>query len=95
VALALRRRGFDVTTSAEARLLSATDSQQLAYCVRVQRVIITHDSDMIRLSSTGVEHFGIAYCHPTKYKIGGLLRKLLSLAQRIPQDQMRGRVDFL
>jgi len=95
VAQGLRHRGFDVTTSVEAGLLSASDEEQLAYALRESRVMVSHDSDMLRLAAAGVEHAGIAYCYVQKYKIGHLLSRLLLLAARVPPDQMKGRVEFL
>jgi predicted nuclease of predicted toxin-antitoxin system len=95
VALGLRRRGFDITTTPQARLLSADDDKQLAYCLLQRRVIITHDADMLRLAAAGISHAGIAYCHNQKYKVGPLLSKLLSLAARVSSDQMHARIEFL
>jgi predicted nuclease of predicted toxin-antitoxin system len=95
VALGLRRRGFDVTTTAQAELLGATDQEQLGYCFREGRVIITHDEDMLRLASSGTAHAGIAYCHQNKYKVGGLILKLLALPGRVTAEEIRGRVEFL
>lgn len=95
VALGLRRRGFNVTTTAEVHLLGASDQQQLAYCLREQRVMISHDEDVLRIAAGGTPHAGIAYCHQNKYKVGGLLLKLLALAGRVTDEEIRGRVEFL
>jgi predicted nuclease of predicted toxin-antitoxin system len=95
VALGLRRRGFDVTTTAEANLLGISDEQQLAYCLREARVMISHDEDVLRIAAAGTPHAGIAYCHQNKYKVGGLLLKLLALAGRVTDEEIRGRVEFL
>ena len=53
VAVGLRRRGVDVTTSAEAGLLGATDQEQLGFCRPAGRVIASHDADMLRPRSRG------------------------------------------
>ncbi|HTW94382.1 MAG TPA: DUF5615 family PIN-like protein [Tepidisphaeraceae bacterium] len=95
IALGLRRRGHDVTTTPQAALISASDQQQLAYCIREGRVLISHDSDMLRLAASGADHSGIGYCHHRKYKTGQLLAKLLLLASRISQQEMKNRVEFL
>ncbi|MDB5330177.1 MAG: hypothetical protein JWP03_1328 [Phycisphaerales bacterium] len=95
VALGLRRRGFDVTTTKEAGLRGVTDEDQLAYALRESRVMISHDADMLRLASAGAPHAGLTYCHGQKYKVGQLLLKLLALAGRLPPQAMQGRVEFL
>jgi predicted nuclease of predicted toxin-antitoxin system len=95
VALGLRRRGLDVTTTNEAGLRGATDEAQLAYALRESRVVISHDADMLRLASAGTPHAGVAYCHGQKYKVGQLVLKLLALAGRLPPQAMRGRIEFL
>jgi predicted nuclease of predicted toxin-antitoxin system len=82
VALGLRSRGFDVSTTPQAGLLSASDNEQLAHCRTQERVMVSHDADMLRLAATGIEHAGIAYCHNQRYKPGMLILKLLALASR-------------
>lgn len=95
VALGLRRRGFDVSTTVETGLRGASDEQQLAHAVAESRVIITHDADMLRLAAGGAPHAGVAYCHVQKYKPGQLLQRILALAGRVPADEMPGRIEFL
>jgi predicted nuclease of predicted toxin-antitoxin system len=95
VVLGLRRRRFDVTTTAEVKLRGASDEEQLAHCYGENRVIVTHDADMIRLAAAGSSHAGIVYCHNRKYKVGELLLKLLALTGRVSDEEMKGRVEFL
>jgi predicted nuclease of predicted toxin-antitoxin system len=63
VAEGLRRRGVDVTTTAQARLISQSDDAQLAFATESDRVLVTHDDDFLRRHSRGEPHAGIAYCH--------------------------------
>jgi hypothetical protein len=95
VVMGLRRRGQDVTTSAQVRLLGKSDEEQLAFCDREQRVMVSHDPDMLRLAAAGVSHAGVAFCHSQKYKTGRFIGKLLALAARIPPEKMRGRIEYL
>jgi hypothetical protein len=93
---ALRRRGVDTTTTAEAGLCQATDHQQLAFALREGRVVFTHDFDFLELASTGLEHCGIAYCYwnprrrPTE-----ILAELIRLWQTFTPQQMRNRIEYL
>jgi len=95
VAIGLRRRGLDVSTTSQAGLLGADDDTQLAFCRRDGRVMVSHDPDMLRLAASGISHAGIAYCHDQKYKTGGLILRLLALSGRVTQQEMENWVEFL
>jgi hypothetical protein len=57
--------------------------------------MVTHDTDMLRLAASGLSHAGGAYSRNQKYKTGELISKLLALAKRVSDDEIRGRVEFL
>ncbi|NEP78728.1 MAG: hypothetical protein F6K39_11420 [Okeania sp. SIO3B3] len=69
----LRIRGIDVTTSAEASLIGASDRQQLAYALSEKRVIFTFDNDFLSLAATGMEHSGIIYTRQQRQSIGKVI----------------------
>ncbi len=73
VAEGLRRRGFDITTSIEAGLITATDPEQLAFSLREGRLLITRDQDFLRLSAQGAEHAGIVFWTERR-SVGQLIR---------------------
>jgi predicted nuclease of predicted toxin-antitoxin system len=60
IAVGLRRRGVDVTTTVDARLSGASDLAQLAFATRNHRVLVTRDTDFLALNADGVSHGGIA-----------------------------------
>jgi predicted nuclease of predicted toxin-antitoxin system len=95
IAHGLRLRGIDVRTTAEAGLVSASDDSHLEYANREGRVIFTNDSDFLRLASTGIEHFGIAYCARTARSVGFIVRHLCLMHDCIASDEMRGKVEYL
>ena len=95
IAVGMRSRGADVTTTAEAGLLGASDEDHIAYALSEGRVIVTHDDDFLALASSGIEHAGICYCRQQKHSIGELLRTLLVVRECCSQDDMRGHVEFL
>ncbi len=94
VGSALRRRGIDVTTSADAGLIGAEDHEQLRFAVSEDRVIVTHDDDFTRLHAEGVVHAGICYCHKDKHSIGDLVRLLMLVHECFTEDEMRGHFEF-
>ena len=95
MAAALRRHGLDVTTTAEAQLLGASDHEQLSFARAAGRVFVTHDADFLRLHQEAVPHTGIAYCRPASRTLGELLRRLLMLHSWATASEMEGRVEFL
>ena len=95
VALGLRRRGVDVTTTADAGLSDAEDEEHIAFAVSQGRVFVTHDDDFLVLHSRGVRHAGIAYCAQGSRSVGELLRSLLLLHECLTPEDMQDRLEFL
>ena len=59
VATGLRSHGIDVTTAADAGLLSAKDQEHLDFAASQLRVLVTHDKHCLRHAASGVVHTGI------------------------------------
>lgn len=95
IAIGLRRRGIDVTTTHETAMAGAEDAAHLAFALAERRVVVTHDADFLRLSAEGVPHFGIAYCDQQKHSIGDLVRLLLMLDELYSEDELQGDVEYL
>jgi predicted nuclease of predicted toxin-antitoxin system len=95
VALGLRVRGIDVSTTAQEGLTAATDEQQLAFAARQGRVLVTHDSDFLRLHAGGHPHAGIVYCHQRRATIGAVVRGLVLIHAQLTRDDMIDHVEFL
>ena len=95
IAIGLRAYGVDVTTTFEAGLAGQGDPDQLAFAVQESRVLVTHDSDFLRLQPGASKHGGIAYCHQQKYSVGQLLRMLYLVYQSYTKEEMNGRVEYL
>ena len=51
IALQLRRRGIDVTTTVEVGLRTLSDESQLNFIRQQNRVIFTHDQDFLIIAS--------------------------------------------
>jgi hypothetical protein len=93
IAIGLRSRGIDTSTTAESDLSGAADEKHLAFALTEERVAVTHDNDFLRLNAAGVPHAGIAYCHQEKYPLGVLLLLLLNACETT--QSMMGRVEYL
>lgn len=95
IARGLRRHGVDMTTTVEAELISQSDQNQLDYARSTARVIVSHDTDFLRLSEESTDHPGIVYCHKTARSIGEIIRGLILIYEVLTPEELRGRVEFL
>ena len=95
IALGLRARGIEVTTTEERGLSGAPDERQLEFGLSEQRVIVTYDDDLLALHATGAKHAGIAYSALRTRSIGQIILKLSRLSRNYDPPEMFGRVEFL
>jgi hypothetical protein len=95
IAIGLRRRGIDVTTTPDAELLTADDPEHVTFALRERRVIFTNDSDFLALNDEGVAHAGIAYCARSARSIGAIIRHLCLMHDCMTDDEMVGRIEYL
>ncbi|OUL29930.1 DUF5615 family PIN-like protein [Nostoc sp. 106C] len=95
VALALRRQGIDVATTREMGLLGQSDEVQLAFACNQGRVIVTHDTDFLKLASYSTEHWGVAFCHKNSRSLGEIIRSLVLIYEALSPDEMRGWIEYL
>ncbi len=94
IARALRKHGIDVTTTQEVGLRTQTDAEQLAFVRHEQRVLVTHDSDFLRIAGRTADHAGIAYCHPTARSIGEIIHRLILIYEVLTAEEIAGRVEY-
>src|SRR5258705_8779635 len=92
IAIGLRARGIDTTTTDESGLGGAADTEQLAFALREQRVIVTYDDDLLVLHGRGLDHAGIAFSSLRTRSIGQMVLKLASLSRNFEPGDMAGRV---
>ncbi|MGC1274634.1 MAG: DUF5615 family PIN-like protein [Planctomycetaceae bacterium] len=95
VAEALAERGYDVTTAVSAGLRGADDEEHLAFALREERVLFTHDPDFLRLHAGGAEHAGIAFCRQKDRTVGAMIRLLSLAAECLSPEEMQSRVEYL
>lgn len=95
LATALRRRGIDVSTPADAGLLGAADEQQLQFATSEERVLVTQDADFIEMHVAGVAHSGIAYGSPGRRTLAELVGFLCLMHDCMTRQEMQGRLQYL
>lgn len=95
VALALRRQGIDVTTTREMKLLGQPDEIQLAFAREQGRVIVTHDTDFLRLARQITDHWGVAFCKKNARSLGEIIRSLVLIYQVLTPEEMVSWIEYL
>ena len=75
-------------------MLGASDAEHLALAHSEGRVIVTQDTDFLKLAEQGHPHGGIVYAarHTT---IGSIIRGLLLIHNVLSADEMAGNIEFL
>jgi hypothetical protein len=92
---ALRHRGIDVTTTADAGLAGAGDREHLAFASKAGRVVVKHDVDFLRLHDEGLPHAGIVYWRPRTRGLGDVLRRLVLMHAALSPEEFMNRVEYL
>ena len=95
VANALRRHGIDVTATIEMGLRTGSDEEQLQFVRSEGRVLVTYDTDFLRIASQTNDHPGIAFSHKDVVSTGQIIRSLLLIYEALNAEEMAGRVEFL
>ncbi|WP_420456726.1 DUF5615 family PIN-like protein [Rubrivirga sp.] len=91
---ALRQRGIDVETVAEAGRLGGGDVAHIARAMETSRVLVTQDADFLRLHAEGHAHAGIAdVAQQTPPR--RILDGLVLIHAVLDADDMVGHVEFL
>ena len=94
----VRVRGFQATTTQEARQTGKSDAEQFAYAVSQQKTMLTHNrTDFEALAqkyfATGQEHHGIVIAvRRSPYEIA---RRLLTILNHVTADEMQNQVRYI
>lgn len=94
VAVGLRLRGIDTSTTHEAGLQDADDLAHIAYALAEGRVIFTQDDDFLRHHHAGVPHAGIVYSKQGSRTIGEIIRYLKLMNDCLDTEDMIGEVEY-
>ncbi len=96
IAAALRLRGYDVLTVADANLLGADDLVVILPLAQSEhRILITRDADFLAMHSRGEAHAGIVYWHGKKRNVKEAIHYLLQLARKETSESMIGVVRYI
>ncbi len=95
IALGLRRRGIDVTTTPEVGLIVVSDREQIAFALSGNPILITHNDDYVILHGGGMNHAGINYCDQKRRSICDILNTLVLIGEILEPKDMKNQLKFL
>ncbi|HZK76946.1 MAG TPA: DUF5615 family PIN-like protein [Candidatus Kapabacteria bacterium] len=92
---ALREEGIDVTTTQESNLLAAKDETQYDFAQQHGRILITQDTDFLRIASKTYDHFGNVFSTTDRHPMGKIILACTALYYSFTAEEMRGRVEYI
>lgn len=95
MALALRSQGIDVTTTFDLNMAGESDAVQLDFVQQEKRVLVTHDTDFLKIANDYQEHYGIAFCQKGKRSLGEIIRSLILIYEVMTPAEIEGTVEYL
>lgn len=95
IAVGLRRRGIDLTTTVEAGIRQASDSQQIAFATSQGRVFVTRERGIAKEVTAGTSHSGIVVTRVGRRYIGPTILALVRLLRTKTAEEMVDRIEFL
>lgn len=93
VAQRLRRRGIDVLRAQEAGLRGAEDKRHLIFARRTLRVLVTGDTDFLRLDAERHNHCGIVFIRNVQ-AIGKMIESLILIYELLDSEEMVGHIEY-
>ena len=99
IATNLRNRGFDVLHAVDARMLSASDEEQLNKAIFEQKTFLTHNKKHFRILhdrylASGKKHFGIIVANRKRNHFE-TIKKLLDIIQTSSPEEMENQIRFI
>ena len=94
ISTAMRNRGADILTAQDVPMLGVVDDSHLQFAASQGRVIITQDTDFLRLHKTGISHAGILFAHQSK-TMSEIIHSLIRIYQMKTEEAMNNQIEYL
>ena len=95
IAVQLRQKGIDAVTVYDLGLAGDTDVNHLVRATEMGRVLVTADTDFLRLAAEGIEHAGIVFGVQEDNTIGDWVKALELVCFIYTSDDMKNHVEYL
>ena len=92
----LRRRKIEVVSAIELGYIGKSDEFHLKKASEINAVILTHDSDFLRMAiKQKIYHKGIIFSHQKDVSIGQCIRGVELIVSILTDKDMENHVEFL
>ena len=91
----LRRRGVDIVTVHDLGVAGDTDENHLERATRLQRVLVTSDTDFLVLAASGQAHRGIVFGIQERHRIGDWVNALDLLCAVYAPEDLANHVEYI
>lgn len=92
LAKSLRSHDIRVVTAVEAGAVGWSDQQHLRYAADHGLVLITRDTDFLRLNAEGYSHAGVLYA-PQERRLGQLIEWALLIFATLQPEEMKNHIE--
>ena len=75
-------------------MLGASDEEHLQFAIAQGRIILTQDSDFLRLHRKEIIHNGIVYAHQ-RTSMSEIIQGLILIHQVLTEEEMQNHIEFL
>ena len=98
LAIALRKRGYDVIHAQELQGKGKSDDEQLSYAIKGKRCLFSFNvKDFVLLHNKYAQnrwnHYGVILSK--QLTVGDTMRRLLKILQIFSQESIKNRLEFL
>ncbi|MBI4823185.1 MAG: DUF5615 family PIN-like protein [Nitrospirae bacterium] len=91
----LRRRRIEVISARELGFIGKPDEFHIRQASEIKTVILTHDSDFLKIAGSGINHRGIIFAHPKNLSIGQCIREVELIVNILTDKDMENHIEFL
>ncbi len=95
IAEQLHRRGVDAVSVHELGLTGHSDSNHLERAVALGYVLVTADTDFLKMARDNPEHRGIVFGPQEDLSIGDWVARLELISKVYTSEDMHGHIEFL
>lgn len=95
IAEQLRLRGIDAVCVHDLALLGDEDNNHLQRATQMKRVLVTTDTDFLRITAEGAEHAGIVFGAQEDHSLGDWVKILELLCFVYTAEEMKNHVEYV
>lgn len=95
IAEQLRLRGIDAVSVRDLGMSGDTDINHLTRATRMERVLVTSDTDFLQIAAEGIEHAGIIFGIQADNNYGDWVKALELICLVMTSVEMKNHVEYL